>query len=124
MSQTSRQDRRLLAKAALRMFDEWRLSDADRLMLLGFGSHDTDVLASMREKSELADSGELADRVRALLRIYRYLAMLYPEHPHLREKWMMSGHPRLGGEAPLERMKSGGAAGIRFVTTLLEEQLF
>ena len=106
------------------MFDEWRLSDTDRLVLLALDSHDIDVLVSMREKSELADSGELADRVRALLRIYRYLAMLYPEHPNLREKWMMSGHPRLGGEAPLERMKSGGAAGIRFVTTLLEEQLF
>lgn len=112
----------MLAKAIFRMFDQWRLSEADQLIVLGID--DPSALASMRTDGELAASDELLNRARALLRIYRYLAMLYPEHPTLREKWMMSTHPRLDGEAPLDRIKRGGARGIGFVATLLEEQLF
>ncbi len=113
----------MLAKAISRIFDQWRLSETDQLLVLGIGAEDRGVLVSMRERNDLAPD-ELVDRARALVRIYRYLAMLYPEHPTLREKWMTSTHPRLDGEAPLDRVKRGGAKGIGFVTTLLEEQLF
>ncbi len=114
----------MLAKAIFRMFEQLHLTEGDQIVLLGLGTHEVDVLDSMRQAGELASSNELADRARALLRIYRYLAMLYPEHPGLREKWIASGHPRLEGESPLHRMKTRGPAGIRFVATLLEEQLF
>lgn len=114
----------MLAKAIFRMFDHLHLAESDQVVLLGLGTHEVEVLASMRQTGELAISDELADRARALLKIYRYLAMLYPEHPALREKWIATAHPRLEGESPLQRMKTRGQAGIRFVATLLEEQLF
>lgn len=123
VSATSDSDPRMLAKALFRIFDQWRLSETDQLIVLGIGAEDPGVLVSMRERNDL-DSNDLVERARALVRIYRYLAMLYPEHPTLREKWMTSAHPRLSGESPLDRIKGGGARGIGFVTTLLEEQLF
>lgn len=123
VSATSDSDRRMLAKAILRIFDQWRLSERDQLIVLGIGAEDPAVLVSMRERNDLV-SDDLVERARALVRIYRYLAMLYPEHPALREKWMTSTHPRLDGESPLDRIKGGGARGVGFVTTLLEEQLF
>jgi hypothetical protein len=118
------QDRRMLAKAIFRLFDDWKLPEADQLALLGFAVEDVDSLSSMRQAGALASSEELMERTRSLLRIYRYLAMLYPEHPHLSKKWMMSSNPRLEGEAPIERIKNGGTAGIRLVSAMLEEQLF
>ena len=78
----------------------------------------------MRRTGVLLATEHLTDRTRSLLQIYRYLGMMYPEHPELARKWMMSGNPRLDGEAPMERIKNRGTAGIRFITTLLEEQLF
>jgi len=121
---SAEQDRRLLAKALFKLFDEWELSERDQALLLGLDAHDLDVLTSMRAAGALASSMQLVERGRSLLRIYRYLSMLYPEHPHLRRKWITSAHPRLNGQAPLQRMKEGGGAGIRFVTLLLEEHLF
>lgn len=118
------QDRRLLATAIFKLFDEWELSERDQVLLLGLDAHDLDALESMRRAGMLANSAHLIERGRSLLRIYRYLAMLYPEHPNLRKKWMMSAHPRLEGQAPIQRMKERDGAGIRFVSVLLEEQLF
>lgn len=123
VSATSASDRQMLAKALFRILDQWRLSETDQLIVLGIGAEDPAVLVTMREQHDLV-SDDLVERARALVRIYRYLAMLYPEHPALREKWMTSTHPRLDGESPLDRVKRGGARGIAFVTTLLEEQLF
>lgn len=114
----------MLAKAIFRMFDQLHLAEADQLVLLGLEAKEGDVLVSMRQAGELPSSDELADRARTLLRIYRYLSMLYPEHPALREKWIASAHPRLEGESPLHRMKTRGHAGIRSVAMLLEEQAF
>lgn len=118
------EDRRILAKAIFRLFDQWQLSEADQLALLGFSADNAEALATMRRTGVLLATEHLADRTRALLRIYRYLGMLYPEHPQLAKKWMTSANPRLEGEAPIQRIVNRGAAGIRFVTTLLEEQLF
>jgi|HigsolmetaAR202D_1030399.scaffolds.fasta_scaffold00224_12 hypothetical protein len=118
------QDRRMLAKALSKLFDQWQLSEADQLVLLGLRAEESGVLSMMRERGELADSTQLAERARALLKIYRYLSMLYPEHPQLRNKWLRASHPRLDGQSPFERIGQQGAAGVRFVTILLEEQLF
>lgn len=124
MPEPSEQDRRTLAKAIFRLFDVWQVSSTDQLGLLGLAPEQADALVTMRRTGLLLASAPLAERTRALLRIYRYVAMLYPEHPELARKWMQTGHVRLDGETPLQRMLNRGDAGIRFVTTILEEQLF
>jgi hypothetical protein len=119
----SEQDRRTLAKAIFRLFDMWELSSADQIGLLGL-TPEPETLNTMRESGVLVASAALAERTRTLLRIYRYVAMLYPEHPELARKWMRTSHPRLDGETPMQRMLSRGEPGIRFVATILEEQLY
>lgn len=118
------QDRRTLAKAIFRLFDLWQLSPTDQLGLLGMTQGEAATLETMRNASLLAPSASLAERTRALMRIYRYVGMLYPEHPELARKWMYSSHVRLDGETPMQRMLGRGEPGIRFVTTVLEEHLF
>jgi hypothetical protein len=101
----------------------WEVSSADQIGLLGLDA-EPDTLIAMREAGLLIASATLAERTRTLLRIYRYVAMLYPEHPELGRKWMRTSHPRLDGETPMQRMLSRGEPGIRFVATILEEQLY
>ena len=116
-------DRRILAKAIFRLFDLWQLSEADQLMLFG-PAEDRQALRSMRDSGMLMPTAHIAERTRALLRIYRYLGMLYPEHPDLAKKWMSSSHARLNGETPMEAIKNRGTGGINAVSVLLEELLF
>lgn len=120
----SDQDRRLLATAVFRLFDHWQLAEADQLALLGMKAEQLAVLREMRDSGVLTASAELLERVRALLKIYRYLSMLYPERSELAKKWMTSRNMRLEGHSPMQRIQAGGTAGIRAVTVLLEEQLF
>jgi chromosome condensin MukBEF MukE localization factor len=116
-------DRRLLATAIFRLFDHWRLSEADQLTLLGINAENTSTLHGMREGG-LLPSQELADRVRSLLRIYRYLGMLFLQDPSSAKKWMTDSNIRLDGDSPLTKIQRRGAAGIQTVAALLEEQLF
>jgi hypothetical protein len=117
-------DRRILAKAIFRLFDLWELSAADQLALLGLPAEEADAFATMRSSGMLLQAEHLLDRVRSLLRIYRYLGMLYPENAEMAKNWMMSSNPRLNGDAPIRRIQNGKAAGLRSVTDLLEEHLF
>ncbi len=117
-------DRRILAKAIFRLFDLWQLSEADQLILLGLPAEHLQALRSMRHSGILSTAEHMAERTRALLRIYRYLGMLYPEHPDLAKKWMISSHARLNAATPMDAIKNRGTAGINAVSALLEELLF
>lgn len=117
-------DRRILAKAIFRLFDLWQLSEADQLVLLGLPTEHLQALRSMRHSEMLLTAEHLTARTRALLRIYRYLGMLYPEHPDLAKKWMTSSNARLNAETPMDAIKNRGTAGINAVSGLLEELLF
>ena len=117
-------DRRILAKAIFRLFDLWQLSEADQLILLGLPLEDLQAVRSMRHSGTLLSAEHTAERTRALLRIYRYLGMLYPEHPDLAKKWMISSNARLNAETPMDAIKNRGTAGINAVSGLLEELLF
>jgi hypothetical protein len=116
-------DRHLLATAIFRLFDHWQLSEADQLALLGIDTEGVSTLHGIRE-SGMLPSQELPDRVRSLLRIYRYLGMLFLQDPSSAKNWMSEPNIRLDGDSPLTRIQKKGAAGIQAVAALLEEQLF
>ncbi len=117
-------DRRLLATAIFRSFDHWQLSETEQLALLGMSIDQVTALREMRESGLIASSQDLASRTRALLRIYRYLGMVFLQDPVAAKKWMTDPNDRLSGDSPITRIQSKSDAGIRSVATLLEEQLF
>ena len=117
-------DRLILAKAIFRLFDQWQLSEADQLVLLGLSIEHAQALSSMRAGGTLSTDEHIAERTRALLRIYRYVGMLYPEHPELAKKWMTTSNVRLNAETPMEAIKNRGSVGMKAVSALLEELLF
>ena len=123
-TQINEQDRRLLATAIFRLFDHWKLSESEQCSLLGLDHEHASRLIEMRESGLLIPSAEIAERARALLRVYRFLGMLFAQNDDLARQWMMTRTARLNGESPFERIEKGGAAGLRSVANLLEEQVF
>jgi hypothetical protein len=120
----SESDRRALAKAVFRLFDHWQLEESEQLALLGIDETAAGALAAMRDQGVLDPSTELTERALALLRIFRFLGMLFPDHPDLARRWMRTPQPRLDERAALDAIKLQGMQGIKRVTVLLEEQLF
>ena len=120
----SEQDRRLLATAVFRLFDHWHLTESEQSLLLGLLPEQQDELKAMRRSGLLAPSAAIAERTRALLRIYRYLGMVFTQNYDLARGWMKTSNLRLDGDSPFEKIQKKGDAGIRAVTNLLEEQLF
>jgi uncharacterized protein (DUF2384 family) len=122
--QSTSRDRRLLATAIFRLFEFWHVPEEEQLALLGLQSRSAGALKTMRDDAFVDESEELMDRVRSLLRIYRFLGMAFSEEPELARRWMVTPTARLGGNSPLERINQEGVVGIRTVTALLEEHLF
>ncbi len=120
----SEQDRRLLATALFRLFDHWHLAESEQSSLLGLPHEQQGDLRVMRQSGLLSPTPVIAERTRALLRIYRYLGMVFTQNYDLARGWMMTSNLRLDGDSPFERIQKKGDAGIRAVTNLLEEQLF
>jgi hypothetical protein len=113
-----------MAKAVFRLFDHWQLDDHEQMALLGLEENGEPRLVAMREASLLESSPDLNERALALLRIFRFLGMLFPDHPDLARRWMRTPQPRLDERSALDAIKVQGMQGIRRVTVLLEEQLF
>lgn len=120
----SENDRRAMAKAVFRLFDHWQLDESEQAALLGIDEEGLGALALMREQGVLDSSTELNERALALLRIFRFLGMLFPDHPELARRWMRTPQPRLDERTALDAIKLQGMQGIRRVTVLLEDQLF
>ena len=117
-------DRGAIAKAVFRLFDHWQLEEHEQIALLGLEDEGQQRLSTMRAESLLEATAELNERALALLRIFRFLGMLFPDHPDLARRWMKTPQPRLDERSALDAIKVQGLQGIRRVTVLLEEQLF
>ena len=113
-----------MAKAVFRLFDHWQLEEQEQIALLGLEDDGPQRLSTMRAENLLEATAELNERALALLRIFRFLGMLFPDHPDLARRWMKTPQPRLDERSALDAIKVQGLQGIRRVTVLLEEQLF
>lgn len=113
-----------MAKAVFRLFDHWELDDREQVALLGLDENGEQRLATMRDASLLESSAELNERALALLRIFRFLGMLFPDHPDLARRWMKTPQARLDDRSALDAIKAQGMQGIQRVSVLLEDQLF
>ncbi len=104
------------AAAGLRTFeriaDQWRLSAADAMALLGIDARSTyyELLRRARESRELKGlSKDQLDRLSYLLGIYHSIRVLFPHSRETRETWVRRANTSglFGGRPPLEVMRGG-----------------
>jgi hypothetical protein len=113
---------RVLAKAILRLFDLWSISNTDRASALGLAEIDVKTLAEMDAPTLFAAERHVFERACALLRIHQLLDSLFPAEAAFHAKWMTSPHRKFDGLSPLQTIQQGGIEGARRVLSVLEQQ--
>ena len=120
----STESRRQLTKMVTRLLDEWGLTTAEQLRLLGLRETSRNMLIKYRKlESILPFSQDTLDRVGILLAIYKNLYDLFPENENLRNTWVKRKNAQLGNKKPLELMLSRGLFGLAHVMRFLDLQL-
>lgn len=117
---TDEHRRAVLAKALMRAFDEWGLSNADRQTLLGLGANSRATLQRYAKGHPLANTRDLLDRAGHLLGIYKGLALLYPENPDLRSRWMGAPNRRFHNHSPVDVVNQYGLPGLLMVRAQID----
>src|SRR5271156_452871 len=94
----------------LNIADEWRLSEQERLRVLGFPARSTfhGWIAKVRQKTNITLSADELMRISAVLGIYKALKIIFPRDEDA-ARWLRpsSPGPRFGGKAPLVLITSG-----------------
>jgi len=109
------ESRRALAEALTALLDRWDVGTADRSRLLGM-----DQGAPLGPGEALPEDPAVLERAGHLLAIGRALHRVYPYLPTLRDRWVLTPEPALGGKPPLAVMLAGGIEGIRKVREVIE----
>ena len=116
----NRESRVVLAKAVSRLFENWKLSAADRLALLGLSETNRSALARYEHGEPLAASRDLLDRAGHLLGIHKSLKLLYPQNPELVRSWMTSRNKKFSEATPTEVARRFGLPGLVMVRGTLD----
>ena len=119
--------RRQLSGPGLRAFlniaDEWRLSEHERLRVLGFPARSTfrAWTAKVRQKTDITLSADELIRISAVLGIYKALKIIFPRDEDA-ARWLRSSNTgsMFGGQAPLALVTSGTQDTLMLVRRYLD----
>lgn len=116
----NRDERVILARAVIRLFELWHLPAADQLMLLGLNESNRIALQRYAKGEALAANRDLLERVAHLLGIHKALKLLYPHNPELVSGWMSSANTIFDGATPVDIARRFGFAGLLMVRGTLD----
>ena len=119
--------RRALSAPALRTFlaiaDLWGLTEAQRLLVLGYPSRSTyhNWCRQAREHADITLDVDVLTRISAVLGIHQALGILFPAEK-LGTEWLRTPHGALvfGGQPPLALVTSGTQDGLMTVRRFLD----
>lgn len=119
----SEEERSSQAKALMRLFDLWALTDRQQMRLLG-NRYGTEVtIKQYRNGSPLANAPDLMSRAANLLAIHASLIRLYPANQQLAFSWITTPNGAFAERSPLDVMCSEGLTGIKQVRNHLEDRM-
>ncbi len=107
--------RKALMEAVLALFDRWKLSERERLHLLGFSRMPLPKAGEPLPQNQLP-----MERIGHLLAIDRALHALYAEQPELCDQWIAMYPVALDGRRPLDLMLAEGVEGMRKVRLVID----
>lgn len=115
--------RKNLTKILMRLLNEWDLSTAHQLRLLGLRETSRNMLIKYRNlESVIPYEQDKLDRVALLFAIYKNLYDLFPENKHLRQSWVKRKNKHLENKKPLDLMLEKGIFGFAYVMRYLDLQ--
>lgn len=111
--------RRLLTKAAMRLFDDWQLTNSERLRLLGYSPRAHNVIRRYRQGAVIQKNSDAVIRVRLLLPIHRRLTTLLGHNLAAQQDWLRDPHDQLDHQTPLATMADPDLNGLVQVHQLI-----
>ncbi len=97
-----------LTKIIMNLLDEWGLSTAQQLRLLGLRETSRNMLIRYRNnQSVMPYEQDKLDRMGIMLAIYKNLYDLYPENENIRKLWIHKKNKNFDGQKPIAVMLSG-----------------
>ena len=120
-------NRKRLSPPALRTFlaiaDLWRLTEEQRLLVLGYPSRSTyhNWCKQAREHGAFTLDVDVLARISAVLGIHQALGILFPTE-RIGAEWLRNAHNAVvfGGRAPLDLVTSGSQDGLLSVRRFLD----
>jgi hypothetical protein len=107
--------------AFLNTCDRWKVSDKEKLILLGYG--DSPVLGNqILDSRTIAIPQDVRDRAAYLLAISVGLGTIFHEVADAERAWLNLSSPGLGDKAPLAFMLEGRMANLTKVLRLVEQE--
>lgn len=120
---SSSQDRSALAHMVMRLFDHWKLSTEDQLVLLGMATSNRAALMRYRKGQPIGINRDQYDRVGHLLGIHKNLRQLFPQNIELAYRWMSTRNNAFDNLSPIEMVKEWGFSGLLRIRTYLDQAL-
>lgn len=115
--------RKTMAKALIKLFDQWELDTNTRLNLLGLSENSRALLNKYRNSQQgLSTSRDALDRTGWLLSIHKGLRLLFPYNENLRHSWVNRRNRAFDNHTPLEMMTERGIIGLANISRYLDFQ--
>lgn len=113
-------DRRVLAKMVMTLFDHWKLSTEDQAAMLGIASNNRAALSNYRSGKPIGTSRDQYERVGHILGIHKNLRLLFPQNRDLAYRWITTRNKAFDNRTPVEVIKEWGFAGLLMVRGYLD----
>lgn len=120
IAQVTRDERSVLAGMVIRLFDKWRLSGADRAVLLGLSTQNRAALAGYRRGEPVGKSQDRLQRASYLLGIHKSLRLMFPHDRDLVYAWPTTPNRKLDGMSPVEFIRDNGLVGMAAIRAMLD----
>ena len=114
MQNLSEQDRTALASSLMRLFDNWKVDNADRMNLFGLPSDARSRwLNGYRQGTRaLPNDEDILKRAEYFLAINESLMTTFPHSRAVSSVWMHTKNRKLDNQSPIKLMLAGGLDGI------------
>lgn len=110
-----------LARAIMNMFDDWKISNDDCVILLGLPPETKGrSMRRYRDDTPFPDEGETYERIEHLLGIADALRTSFPRSAEAGAIWMQRRNGRFDNRSPLRVMLDEGMGGIVYIRTHLD----
>jgi hypothetical protein len=117
---TAAEDRGVLAKMIMALFDHWKLPTEDQAALLGIATSNRAALTRYRKGEPIGTSRDQFERVGHLLAIHKNLRLLFPRNRDLAYRWMSTRNRAFNNFTPVEIIKEWGFSGLLMVRSYLD----
>jgi len=111
--------RRLLTQAAMQIFDDWQLTNSERLKLLGYSPRAHGVIRRYRRGAVIQKNSDAVIRMRLLIPIHLRLKELLGHHSSARQYWLRTPHDQLEERTPLATLADSNPARMLRVLELV-----